>query len=475
MGRLFRIMRFSRNTIAIIMSVLTVISFLQLKADELKITGEMKKDWSYFTKSEIDKFNQELEFRERSSDYKNLTRAKAFIIRGNHEMASYYLSKIRGQDNRLEIIKSRYSSLLAFMEGDFKKSLKLLDSPVFNDNENYKEVCLMKVTNLMALNDIKAFNREYKLCRAATFEYGKFDQFWLNSLSDIKKGDSLLLQGNRIENLRRVLSESEYTIKWMKLALYINREDVIIKWLPSLPQSAYQNHKIRELVGFAYYRLGQKEKALDFIEDISTPNAENMRGNVDLENKKYQLAFGRFQLALKQKENSLNALERSLPLSWILGQWEVGENLLKRINNPDLDERKLLTLETAFLMKQEKFEESRKLINLLEVRFKKKLPIELELMQTYVALREGDRELSLISSSKGCRQFDGLSCWIQNQMINWENIGLTIEREEQTKDYSLFVPEELKKDAQIMPMEERVFIDQKDIEELDNFEVQLLN
>ncbi|MCP4912999.1 MAG: hypothetical protein GY909_07760 [Oligoflexia bacterium] len=476
MGRVFRLIHWQLSKkLLISLLLLFSASILAQKEDELRIVGELKKDWSYFSKTEIDKFNQELEYRERSSDYKNLLRAKAFIIKGDHDMAKYYLAKIRGQTNNLEIIKKRYSAIIEFIQGNFEKSLALMDSADFNNNDIYKQVCLLKVSNLLALNDIKRFNREYKLCRAATFEFGTFDQFWLNSLSEIKTGDILLLQGNRIENLRRVLSDSDFTIKWMKLALYINREDVIIKWLPSLPPEAYKNKKIRELVGFAYYRLGNKEKALDFIEDISTPNTENMRGNVDLQNKKYELAFGRFQLALQQKQNSLNALERSIPLSWILGQWEAGSKLLKRINNPNLDERKLLALETAFFMKKEEFEAARRLLNLLEIKFKKKLPIELELMQTYVALREGDKELSLISSSKACRQFDGLSCWIQMQMINWDNLGLTLDREEQTKDYSLFDPDKLKEKSPITPMSERIFIDQRDIEELDNFEIQIVN
>jgi tetratricopeptide (TPR) repeat protein len=131
----------------------------------------------------------------------------------------------------------------------------------------------------------------------------------------------------------------------MKLALFLNREDVIIRYIANLPSSAYNSKGVRELIGFAYYRLGKTEKALEFIEDIESPNADNIRGTANLLKKKYELAFGHFKLALQKKGNSANALERGIPLAYTLGLWDEGINMLRRVVDTGLDERKKIALE----------------------------------------------------------------------------------------------------------------------------------
>jgi hypothetical protein len=64
------------------------------------------------------------------------------------------------------------------------------------------------------------------------------------------------------------------------------------------------------VISFIYSRLHDNKKALSFIDDIDSPNAENIKGNIRLRNKEYELAFGHFKLALNKKEDvKLHELE----------------------------------------------------------------------------------------------------------------------------------------------------------------------
>ena len=61
-----------------------------------------------------------------------------------------------------------------------------------------------------------------------------------------------------------------------------------------------------------------------------------------------------FKLALAKKEDSQNAIERALPLSWILGQWRDGLDLLQKVKSYAGNERNIDALKIAFLIRDNK-------------------------------------------------------------------------------------------------------------------------
>ncbi len=453
----------------IILSCLTF--FLSLKSGQ---GIEVLNDWSYYTKDQVTSFQQIEERDKRFADHLALQYSKYHLINGNLKMAKFYLRRINGKSTKLLMVKRRYEALIAFIENRFQESLNAISSGKFNDGRIYPQICMLRLANLLALNKIKAFAKEKVSCTSLTREYSNQNQFWIDALADIKTKKKDLLLGNRAEILKNVFGDINSIKIWMKLVLFLNKEKVIERTLEELPSRAYQSKKIRELIGFAMYRLGKNKEALEFIEDIESPNADNIRGNIYLKQKKYELALGHFQLALQKKHNSLNALERAIPLTWILGQWQDGLNLLNRLIKPELDPRKKLALDTAFQIRIEDIDNAYKQLNLLEVQFKKKYPKEVGLMKSYVALRRHDMKKLQESSVKECRRYDGLNCWISMQLIYWENLGLTIERDEKTLSLSSFSIEKLKGKAEIKPMKEKIIIDQRDIEELDSNSVNLL-
>lgn len=431
------------------------------------------KDWSYYTTEEVRAYNLQRTFKEKNAVIFALQQAKKGIINGDLELAKFFLSKISEKRTKLGLVKNRYLSIVNFIEGKYKKSYELISSDEYNEINNYREVCLLRVMNLVALDNVQKLLEEVAGCQNLTLEYSTSNQFWLTQLSRIKEKNEELLRGNLIENLRNALGSLEFTEIWMKLALYLNKEEIILKYVASFPPSVYRSKKIRELIGFAYYRVGEKEKALEFIEDIESPNADNIRGNINLLENKFELAFGHFKLALNKKENSQNALQRAIPVAYLLGLWDDGLKMLKRIIGVDLNQRRKLTLETLFLIRKGDFKKAEENLYYLDDLYNKKLPREVNLMDSYVALRRGDKARLEKASALACTHYDGLNCWLSLQVINWENIGLTLEREEKTLVLESFDIEKLKNPWPKDKLKEPVFVDQKDIEELDSNEVNI--
>lgn len=442
--------------------------------EEIDINGNIKKDWNYYGKEEVERFQIQQEYKVKSQDIFALREAKKAMINGDLELAVFFLSKINSKRSDLTLIKNRYLSMVRFIQGDYETSYQLISSNQYNILKFYKHICLLRVINLMAMDKMDLFNKEMAGCQNATIDHSTSNHFWLRQVSNIKDKNKELLQGNLISQLRQSINNNEFIKIWMKLALFINREDVIVAKLSGIPPSAYKDKEIRELIGFAYYRVGDIEKAQEFIEDIETPNADNIRGNINLAKNKLELAFGHFKLALQKKKNSKNALERGIPLAYLLGQWDEGLNMLQRTvdRNSDQDERKKLALKAVLNIRKGNISESRDLLNILEYKFNNQFPYELIMMDTFVSLKEGNQERLIHSSAEGCNKEEGLHCWLYMKILEWENIGKTLTRDEKTLSKPFNI-ENLKTKQEITPLQDSVMIDQKDIEELDGNDLNL--
>jgi hypothetical protein len=217
--------------------------------------------------------------------------------------------------------------------------------------------------------------------------------------------------------------------------------------------------------------MGDEKKALNFIEDINSANANNIKGIINLKQKKYEISFGHFQLALKKKANSGNALKRSIPLAWMLEKYDIGLNLLKRIKFEDFDAFKRLALENAFKIQLGKIKEAEKGLRYLNNEFMGNMPLKLMLANSYVSLN-----LSLMKdvkkySSLACKKFDGLNCWIFMQLFVWDNLDKVIGDDSKTNTDKLLTLDYLKSKVKHMPLDENPVIDQSYIEELDSEQV----
>ena len=425
-------------------------------------------EWSNFSKNQIEEINQKTLLEQKTNDLESLILAKKFLVNGDTEWAQYFLNKVNTNESDLNVVIKRYKAWISFIEGKYEETEEMLNSREFSEVENFKEVCLLKILTKMIGPYNKELAQELSYCSIITRLYSNNEQYWLENLTKLKTKKFGQIKGMNTSDIQYIISDQQLVRIWLKTGLFINREDLIEKHLKSIPSSIYRSKRTRELIGFYHYRKGEFDKAKDFVEDIDTPNAENIRGNINLKDKKYELAFGHFKLALNKKANSLNALERAIPLAWILEQWKDGLELIGRLVDESIDVQKKDALESAFHIRMSNFDLAERKLRILDAEYQGQPPLEVDIMRSYVALRNNDPKTLYLTSKNACRRYDGLSCWIQNQLIIWENIGKTIERDEEIQAENTFDLENIKKFVTPEPMQESIYIDQKDIEELDS-------
>lgn len=418
----------------------------------------------------------------RSADLENLLRAKFKMINGDLRSAKFYLNRINDKKSQITIVKKRYQAIIAFIEGRFRESLEYLNDKKLTDPTFYTQICLLKILNYMVINDLDSLKKEKDACLFYTGKTSKTDLFWPETMIKLKLKDQQGVQRNLTMDVEHTLSDDEMSKLWLKTGLYLNKEKDLLNLLSLLPESSYQSKRLREIVAFMYLRSGSPsdiQKALSFIDDSESANAENIKGNINLQNKEYELAFGHFRLALQKKQDSSNSLERAIPLAWILNQWKDGLSMLDNESNKSLDPRNKRAIKVAFLIKEQLLLEAQKELTLLKIDFKQVPPFEVSVMDSYVSFmlsaneKKFDKRKIEESTEKACRSFDGMSCWLSLQFMQWENLGKTIKREEAIFSDKDMTIDSLKEKKEIVPLKETVSVDQKDIEELDGLNIKM--
>jgi hypothetical protein len=161
-------------------------------------------------------------------------------------------------------------------------------------------------------------------------------------------------------------------------------------------------------------------------------------------------------------------------LAWILGQWNDGVDLLDGLIKPDLDPKNKQALRVAFIYRSGDFQAAKEELNYLERLFKFRGPVEVNQLKNAIALQTKDKKASVESSTRACQRHDGLNCWISLQEMTWPHLGIKMTGDEEIISSTNFDIQELKSPSSTRPIQEIPIIDQKDIEELDGEQVQLV-
>lgn len=417
----------------------------------------------------------------RDSDY--LARAKFKLINGDVGMSEYYLNQIDNKQSNLIPIKKRYQAIIEFVRGDYKQSNKLIseiqESESLSTGTYYPQICLLKILNALAINDVATLKIEQSPCMIRTQGTSKNDQHWLDIMIKLKLHDSDALKASLLKDQNEILSENEITRLWLKTGLYLNREKDILSLLGILDETSYESKRLREIIGFMYLRQGEKEKALSFVDDIDSANAENIKGNISLQKHEYEIAFGHYKLAMQKKQDSTNSLERSLPLSWLLNQYEDGLKMIDNLSLKYMDPRNKRGIKIAYLIKLKKYTEAERELAIIMSEYKNHPPNDVYIMDSFLSIiaggsvRQYDRRLTEDLAEKACRAFDGFNCWIAMKLTQWDNLGKTIKRTDEVFSDKAMTIDSLKSPSLITPLKEENAIDQHDIEELDSNTVQL--
>lgn len=396
-----------------------------------------------------------------------LGRVKYYMVNGEVARAKRELLKVDAQSSLSILIKKRYQAMLYFIEGEYEQSLGVLEDPLFKNENAFAKVCVLKIFNQVILNKLDNIDRSFTLCRDLNSDFSTNNEMWLENMIKLKQKDPKLLNGSEAKLLVSYAHHIPSLKLWLKLAIYLNQEKMMLPMIADIPQEAFEDNEIRELIGLIYYRTKNFKKSVNFIEDLSTPNAENIKGNIYLDKKFYELAYGQFKLALQKKQNSLNAIERAVALAWILGQWQDGFDLSQKVKNTDTNEPQRLTLQAAFLTNMKQYDQAKRRLERAQGFFGSKPPKELSQLYGYVSLLTEDHESLNKYLNSACEAWDGLSCWLSLQNNLWSNFSRTIQREDAIVLDSELTLAGLKEKADSVPLTEAKIVDQRDVEEMD--------
>lgn len=405
---------------------------------------------------------------------KQLEKIKYYLTNGEIRLAKVHLSKLTHSTSKLRPIIQRYLAIVAFIEGNYQKSYEHLDQVELQSIPHFSKVCILKVVNEIILNKLNKLKEDWSRCQLENGPYISGTNIaWLDTLVNLKLYPEtpgitrIPFKGSYL----RSLSDEELKVI-LKLALYLNQEALVEPQLTELTQDHIKDPEIRELIGHIYFRMGKLTKSYRFIEDLKSPNSENIKGNLYIWRNKYEIAYAQFKLALDQKQNSQNAMERLLPLAWILGDWKGGQEYAEKvIASPQTLEHKV-TLLAAFLTQKTDFELAEKALESISVNTHRGQELEITQLYSFVLLMQNKTEQAKKYATLSCEQYDILHCWSLFQLSQWEAFSMTIKREEKIETKKQW--EKLVAQIEIDPLKEAVFINQVDIEEMDDRLIQLI-
>ena len=419
-----------------------------------------------------DQLNQIMysEIQEQNADLKKV---KYHILNGETGLAKVHLHKLAYTQTKLRPVIFRYLGMLAFIDGKFEKSFEYLSTKELQSSPHYAKICTLKVLNQVVLNKKNSLQNEWAKCQLENlthFNPGNF--IWLETLIQLKMNPregltKVPFKGIKLSSLNNIQLKI-----FLKLSIYLNQERLIEPQLIELDLMQLEDPEIRELMGQIFFRMGSLAKSYRYIEDLSSPNAENIKGNIYVLRKKYELAYAQFKLALDKKQNSQNAMERILPLAWILGDWEGGSKIAERVLASPQTQINKMTLIAAFLTQKGDFVRSKEVLETIIARSRKGAEIDVTQLLSFTALVKNDQNIAKKQAGLSCAQFDMINCWLGLQLYQWDSFPLTIRRLDKIavkKEWEKLSTEELNE-----PIKETIYVNQVDIEELDDKQIQLI-
>ena len=402
-----------------------------------------------------------------------LRKVKYYLMNGEMELARMHLSKIARVDTPLRPIIYRYLATLYFFDGRFDQTYHFLSRPELNNIPHFSKICPLKVLSQIVLSKTLELESEWARCRVENQGNFRTEKLiWLNTLVELKLSPKKGVTRVPFEKLKLAALSTEDLKMILKLALYLNQEELVVGQIEEFTYDQYQDPEVRELAGQVFFRRGSFARAYKFIEDLKSPNSENMKGNFYVLRNKPELAYAQYKLALAQKKDSQNALERLLPLAWLLQDWEGGSRYAELVNATAQTKISKLILQAAFLTQKGDYDQALGLLELIGRRSQRSTEIEATQIASFAALMQNKPDIIRKSADQSCAQYDVINCWLLFQMTQWENFPLTVRRPDSLpakKDWERLVKEDVDE-----PLKETVYINQLDIEEMDDKLIQLV-
>lgn len=412
-------------------------------------------------------------FSELSRESKDLKKAKYYLLNGKTKEAELHLSKLAYSHTKLRPIIHRYLGTLSFIQGRYEKSQIYLSIPELLNFPHHAKVCTLQILNQIVLNQVNNLALNWDKCQLSNVaEFKVRNVVWLDTLVKIKTDTSEDVTKKPFSRIRLDALHLRDLKILLKLSIYLNQDKMLLPGLELIQAEELKDQELREIMGHMYYRNGELVNAYRFIEDLKTPNAETMKGNLYVLRGKYELAYAQFKLALEMKHNSENALERLLPLAWILGDWKQGSIYAENLPSDLRYKAQKLTLLTAFMVQRGEFEKAEEILHYITTQTGQGTHLDVTQLHGFTKLMRSKPQEFAKEAKMSCSQYDLVSCWLLFQNVHWQDLPFVVRRKgeiEHTQNWKTLVSSKLDK-----PLTEKKFINQLDVEELDDQLIKLI-
>lgn len=402
-----------------------------------------------------------------------IKKVKYYLLNGETRLAHVHLTKLAYKQTKLKPIIYRYLAVLSFIEGRFQKSLEYLELKELQSLPHYSKICNLKVLNQVVLSEVRVLESEWNKCRELSLkEFDSDHMIWMETLVRLKVRPAEGLTKVPFKGVKLSALDNQQLKIFLKLAIYLNQEALVEPQITTFDLSQIQDQEIRELIGHIYFRLGSLAKSFRFVEDLTSPNAENIKGNLYVLRNKYEIAYAQFKLALAKKENSQNAMERIIPLAWLLGDWEEGAKYAERVIASPQTQINKMTLISAFYAQKGDYNKANDVLRTIAIKSRKGAELDVTQLHSFVGLMENKSDIARKQSHESCDQFDLINCWVSFQMDQWDSFPLLLRRADPVPSKKEW--ERLSQNEENDPLQETVYVNQLDIEELDDKLVKLI-
>ncbi len=403
----------------------------------------------------------------------DLKKVKYYLVNGELQLAKVYLQKLTFGQIKLKPITYRYLGMIAFIEGEYAKSMDYLSYGELKNPPNFARVCGIIVLDKIVLNDVKDLQATWDRCRTeALKDINVTNYVWLDTLVKLKLNPVQGITKDPFLKLTLRAFGTEDVKIILKLALYLNQEALVVDQIPELTTEQLQDPDLRELAGHIFFRSGKFANAYKFIEDIKSPNSENIKGNLYVLRGKYEIGYAQFKLALKEKQNSQNALERLVPLAWLLGDWQGGIEYSQRLITRNGVEANKQTIMAAFYLQKGSYKKAKELLTEIKIRSRRGSALEVNQIGSFVALMENDPDDLKDAASTSCELNDIVNCWVFHQMYQWDSFPLVVRRGDDLPHKEEW--KSLTQEKVSGKLTEPTYVYQQDIEELDDKMIRLI-
>jgi tetratricopeptide (TPR) repeat protein len=397
-----------------------------------------------------------------------IQKIKLHIINGELNEAKLLLKEATLTLDFTKKIQYRYLSIIHFIEGNYKLVLKVLSEPEMNSFGSYTRTCVTKILSLIILDEVEKVKIQWPTCRDSLLSKSPTNLEWLQTIVTLKTSKNPEVIENIFKSLAIDNNFNDELRIYLKLALFLNMENKVIPRFKYFGFDQIKDFRTRELIGLNHFRNGDLVKAYQFLEDLETVNAEVFKGNIYLYQKKYDLAYAQYKLALKSKKNSTNTLERIIPLAWNLSQWDQGYDYTSSLSHTKEQYIQNMALKAAFLTMSDRNIEAKKVLRKISNITHSANPVEVSQIYALNALFHGDFYKSENYSTQSCYAGDALNCWLSMQLNIWKDFSKLVKRQEGIHtDVEDLVAKLTSSDIND-PIKDNLYVDQRIIEELDN-------